>query len=419
MTCDVGRPCKRCISRHIGHLCHDEPTSHAVKHESASPPQEKINTSTPVISYSPVQATQFQNYIPPKKKPRLPASIGNSNVNLINPTLAPMTAPSPSFTQSDFGNGSFDTTLNPDIFDVNFPYLQSSFSFASDMLSSEFGAMGDFLNLIDDVDSSAAALREPPQVQPQPLLLQQQPHQPPHPPATSIKTTEQKPQPQIAPASNPLQSTDGSTGHERINSNDANVSVEQARVTEAAKERFYMLASDPLELSAEERLKQVINAKVEAGLLRPYNYVKGYARLQKYMEANMSLASRQRVLRPLSIFRPAFRAVAQSLTDVDLVIVEESFERLLLDYDRNFTSMAIPACVWRRTGEIYRGNKEFAALVNVSLDQLRDVRDQEQMCNVLMNRDELQFMNLWRKKVLSIIGKNMGALPLTKDKKRF
>ena len=304
-----------------------------------------------------------------------------------------MTAPSPSFTQSDFGNGAFDTTLNPDIFDVNFPYLQSSFSFASDMLSSEFGAMGDFLNLIDDADSSAAALKEPPQAQPQPQLLQPQPQQLP-------PLTEHKPQPHIAQTSHSLESTEGSTGHERITSNDANTSMEQAIVTEAAKERFYMLASDPLELSAEERLKQVINAKVEAGLLRPYNYVKGYARLQKYMEANMSLASRQRVLRPLSVFRPAFRAIAQSLTDLDLVIVEESFERLLLDYDRNFTSMAIPACVWRRTGEIYRGNKEFAALVNVSLDQLRDVSDQNwHLYNVLMNRDELQFMNLWRKKV--------------------
>lgn len=83
--------------------------------------------------------------------------------------------------------------------------------------------------------------------------------------------------------------------------------------------------------------------------------------------------ARQRILRTLSIFRPTFRAISQNLKDVDLVLVEEFFERLLLDYDRVFTSMAIPACLWRRTGEIYRGNKEFAALINVSLDQLRDV----------------------------------------------
>jgi hypothetical protein len=92
-------------------------------------------------------------------------------------------------------------------------------------------------------------------------------------------------------------------------------------------------------------------------------------------EANgsMSPMARQRILRTLSIFRPTFRSISQNLKDVDLVLVEEFFERLLLDYDRVFTSMAIPACLWRRTGEIYRGNKEFAALINVNLDELRDV----------------------------------------------
>ena len=87
----------------------------------------------------------------------------------------------------------------------------------------------------------------------------------------------------------------------------------------------------------------------------------------------MSGMARQRILRTLGVFRPTFRNISQNLKDVDLVLVEEYFERLLLDYDRVFTSMAIPACLWRRTGEIYRGNKEFAALINVSLDELRDV----------------------------------------------
>lgn len=34
--------------------------------------------------------------------------------------------------------------------------------------------------------------------------------------------------------------------------------------------------------------------------------------------------------------------------------------------------MGIPACLWRRTGEIYKGNKEFAALVGVPIEQLRE-----------------------------------------------
>lgn len=89
---------------------------------------------------------------------------------------------------------------------------------------------------------------------------------------------------------------------------------------------------------------------------------------------SMSASSRQRILNVMGTFRPAFRSVAQSLTDIDLILVEEAFERLLLDYDRVFSSMGIPACLWRRTGEIYKGNKEFAALVNVPIENLREGR---------------------------------------------
>ena len=45
-----------------------------------------------------------------------------------------------------------------------------------------------------------------------------------------------------------------------------------------------------------------------------------------------------------------------------------------MEYDRVFASMAIPACCWRRTGEIFRGNKEMAELIHVPIEQLREVR---------------------------------------------
>ena len=55
------------------------------------------------------------------------------------------------------------------------------------------------------------------------------------------------------------------------------------------------------------------------------------------------------------------------------MFIEEAFERLLLDYARVFSAMAIPACLWRRTGEIYKANREFAELVGVDGYMLRDV----------------------------------------------
>ena len=61
------------------------------------------------------------------------------------------------------------------------------------------------------------------------------------------------------------------------------------------------------------------------------------------------------------------------ITNQDLILIEEAFERLLLDYDRVFAAMGVPACLWRRTGEIYKGNREFTELVGVDGSMMRDV----------------------------------------------
>ncbi|PWN50979.1 hypothetical protein IE53DRAFT_69531 [Violaceomyces palustris] len=157
-------------------------------------------------------------------------------------------------------------------------------------------------------------------------------------------------------------------------------------------ERFFLTAADQKDGTRDERLGRVIQAKYEAGLLRPYNHVNGYARLNRWMERNVSQASKRRILKPLSVFRPAFRAIAQSLTNIDLIFIEEAFERLLLDYDRVFSTQGIPACLWRRTGEIYKGNKEFAELVGVPIESLRDGR----LCIYELMAEE-SAVNYWEK----------------------
>lgn len=141
-----------------------------------------------------------------------------------------------------------------------------------------------------------------------------------------------------------------------------------------ARETYYMTAADPSGSDPpEERMNKLLKAKYDAGLLKPFNYVKGYARLNQYMEKNMHQASRQKILRQLDKFRPKFRERMQSLTDIELILVEMWFERSLMEYDRVFASMAIPACCWRRTGEIFRGNNEMAQLIDVPIESLRDV----------------------------------------------
>ncbi|KAL8710348.1 MAG: hypothetical protein Q9220_005118 [cf. Caloplaca sp. 1 TL-2023] len=143
--------------------------------------------------------------------------------------------------------------------------------------------------------------------------------------------------------------------------------------TDEARKAYYMTAADPAGSDTpEERMEKLLRAKYEAGLLKPFNYVKGYARLNQYMDKHMQPGSRQKILRELDRFRPEFRNRMQTLTDIQLVRVEMWFERSLMEYDRVFASMAIPACCWRRTGEIFRGNKEMAELIHVPIETLRD-----------------------------------------------
>lgn len=59
----------------------------------------------------------------------------------------------------------------------------------------------------------------------------------------------------------------------------------QAIVEQNSTEKFFLTAADPSDGKLEDRLTEVINAKYEAGFLKPYNYVNGYARLQRYMDS--------------------------------------------------------------------------------------------------------------------------------------
>lgn len=316
MICDDTRPCLRCIKRGIGHLCHDEPALARQKKKNS----EELMPSPPVL--------------------------GLDLIEKAKPQAVPQAAPVP--------NVSSNLKTLP-INDEPFFY--------SEHAGSEFSSLNDFLLMIDDPELGGA-LADTNTDSLMPFSINQQ-------------------NGMFVNFPNNMNMVQGAVYENRAESPQKQPEIgepyyEDAKaskpvISDTARDKFFLTAADPTtEISPEERLKQVIKAKLEAGLLQPYNYAKGYARLQSYMDNYMNRSSRQRVLKPLLIFRPAFRAIARTLKDVDLVLVEESFERMLLDYDRVFTSMAIPACLWRRTGEIYRGNKEFASLVGVTTDDLKD-----------------------------------------------
>ncbi|PVU86776.1 hypothetical protein BB561_006562 [Smittium simulii] len=126
--------------------------------------------------------------------------------------------------------------------------------------------------------------------------------------------------------------------------------------------------------SMEDKLQELLLLKFEAGLLRPYSYVQGYLKLHKYMEKRMSVESVTKIVGIMRIYRPTFQVIIKSLSDVDMLASEITFERQLLEYDYVFYTFGVPACLWRRTGEIYKANKEFADLVGLPLQYFQQGR---------------------------------------------
>ncbi|XBW35893.1 hypothetical protein QEN19_001468 [Hanseniaspora menglaensis] len=152
--------------------------------------------------------------------------------------------------------------------------------------------------------------------------------------------------------------------------------VKQASYTVSAKEKFFLTAAAPSAvLHAKERLTEVIKAKLDAGLLKPYDYSKGYDRIHDFLtDSNATMSVKKRVYKVLNDLRPKYAEVTSKLKSVELVLVEESFEVMLLSLERVFSTIATPSCCWRRTGEIYRGNQEFATLAGCDIEDLRDGR---------------------------------------------
>ncbi|EPQ50825.1 hypothetical protein GLOTRDRAFT_118212 [Gloeophyllum trabeum ATCC 11539] len=336
MTCDEGRPCQRCIKREIGHLCHDEPRQSSKPDKSASSSVGPNIDMSRAISMNPFAAAP---------------------VPVTNPVWPIAVAPA--------------------------PYL----AYQPETLGNEFSVLTDFLESLDE-----RSFFNPPPTTIAPPLVSVPSFSAPNtvsPANTGNSFLPKAEEPAEQPSAHQTSQSEQPSADKPPNAEDG---MPPPLSASNKTEQFLYTAADQEPGTRDERLRRVISAKYEAGLLKPYNYVKGYARLSRWMDRNVSQESKQLILQPLSVLRPKFRAIAQSLKDMDLVFIEEAFERLLLDYDRVFSVMGVPACLWRRTGEIYKGNREFAELVGVDGYMLRDGR----LCIYELMAEE-SAVNYWEK----------------------
>lgn len=360
MTCDLERPCARCIKRNIGHLCHDEPRepeaatkksksqhSNSAADDDGSPPDQAQGIVDNDLTNSFEQSQEPSAQDNSLTLGTVALSQGGP-LQIVQPSpVSGIQANALNSSSSQFIGYHNDWLGSQSQFQDMHNY-HPSYMFNAPEVTNEYNLLNDFLNnsLLDDgallpedtthfyTDQSGAML-----------------------PGALHNNAGPSAQASLTPAN--IQGT----GISRPTS---------VMPTDKARE-YYLQAADPTGNDApEERMQRLLRAKYDAGMLKPFNYVKGYARLSAYMDGHMQATSKQKILRQLDRFRPKFREKVQALTDIELIYVEMWFERSLMEYDRVFASMAIPACCWRRTGEIFRGNKEMAELIHVPIEKLRD-----------------------------------------------
>ncbi|KAL1883939.1 Transcription factor [Diaporthe australafricana] len=374
------RPCTRCIKRNIGHLCHDEPREHDTKKAKGSTAagstmdetesqsdiaHSAMDQSTSAAVAAAMSAPSFDGGAAAAAAaagitPGAAGSLGRgSSIQLVRPTqLSAMQG-------SGLGRGNMNQfagfsdawlTAQNHLQDVH--NYQSSYLMAPEV-SNEFNLLNEFLNssLLDDGGLLSGDLDQGTKPQNEMLPnygLGQSSLLPPSALPAGSMPPPADPE-QGVPAARPATTTN----------------PEDKKRREAAE--FYLQVADPSGNDMpEKRMERVLLSKYEAGLLRPFNYIQGYKRLMDYLESHIHASSKQKILAQINRFRPKFREKVQQLTDIQLVYVEMWFERTLMEYDRVFASMAVPACCWRRTGEIFRGNKEMAELIGVQVEDLRD-----------------------------------------------
>lgn len=120
-------------------------------------------------------------------------------------------------------------------------------------------------------------------------------------------------------------------------------------------------------------LNALLKLKHAAGLLNPHPHAPGYAKLLRWLDSR-TLWQPSSVDRIRTAVESMWHGVeADGMVDKDvenLLLSAEHLERLTLETDKLFAASGVPAIVCRRTGEVLRVNREFAALVGLGPDEV-------------------------------------------------
>lgn len=103
---------------------------------------------------------------------------------------------------------------------------------------------------------------------------------------------------------------------------------------------------------------------------QPFSHTSGFHSLLTYLRRRFNKRDLVEMCRSLAEFRPIFIACSVTLTEEDMIFMEQSYQRTLLEYDKFISQIGTPTCVWRRNGQISYVNDEFSLLTGWTRDEL-------------------------------------------------
>ncbi|GAA6018087.1 hypothetical protein JCM11491_003313 [Sporobolomyces phaffii] len=155
----------------------------------------------------------------------------------------------------------------------------------------------------------------------------------------------------------------GEFGHEKQDTEmfPATDGAPQAHAAEADKVAAPVGSGVPGLMTAEEALRNVT---------KPYPYAQSYHFLVKHLKTRFEKNDILRIVRALATFRPSLIALQMPLTEEDETFVERTFQRTLVELHKLISFSGTPTVVWRRTGEICLVGTEFCLLTGWKREEL-------------------------------------------------
>lgn len=102
----------------------------------------------------------------------------------------------------------------------------------------------------------------------------------------------------------------------------------------------------------------------------PFCHTMGFRHLLLYLRNRFNQKDIVSMCRSMTEFRPIFIACSMTLTEEDMIFMEQCYQRTLLEYSKFIGQIGTPTCVWRRNGQISYINEEFEILTGWTREEL-------------------------------------------------